>query len=74
MWGYVASVDNLFWGPLVWDSRATAKRLITEGRLPVPANHELGTIQKLGSSQKGPGKIGAIEYSFEEVRALQMGT
>jgi len=32
MWGYVASVDNLFWEPLVWNSRATAKRLITKGR------------------------------------------
>jgi hypothetical protein len=27
----------------------------------------------LGSSQKGPGKIGAIEYRFEEVRALEVG-
>jgi len=72
MWGYVASIDNLFWGPLVWDSRATAKCLITEGRLPVPANHELGTIQKLGSRQEGPGKIGAVEHRLEEVSALEV--
>jgi len=49
MWGYVASIDNLFWGPLVWDSRATAKRLITEGRLPVPGDNELGTIKQLAA-------------------------
>ena len=42
--------------------------------MPVPGDHELGTIKKLGSRQKGPGKIGAIEYSFEEVRALEMGS
>jgi hypothetical protein len=28
----------------------------------------------LGSIQKSPGKIAAIEYSFEEVRAVQMRT
>jgi hypothetical protein len=74
MWGYVASVDNLFWGPLVWDSRATAKRLITEGRLPVPGDHKLGAIQKLGSGQEGPRKIGPIEHRLEKVCALQAGT
>jgi hypothetical protein len=73
MWGYVASIDNLFWGPLVWNSRATAKRLITEGRLPVPADHKLGAIQKLGAGQESPCKVGTIEYRFEEVRALEVG-
>jgi hypothetical protein len=53
---------------------AAVERLITEGRLPVPGNDELGTIKKLGFRQKGPGKTGAIKYSFEEVRALEMGT
>jgi hypothetical protein len=31
----------------------------------VPGDDELGTIKKLGFRQKGPGKIGTIEYSFE---------
>jgi hypothetical protein len=34
----------------------------------------LGTIEKLSTSQEGPGKIGAIEHRFEEVRAIQVGT
>jgi hypothetical protein len=42
--------------------------------LPVPGGDKLATIQELSSIQKSPGKIGAIEYSFEEVRALEMGT
>jgi hypothetical protein len=41
--------------------------------LPVPGDYELGTIKKLSSSQECPGKIGAIEHRFEEVRAIQLG-
>jgi hypothetical protein len=50
---------------------ATGKRLIAEGRLPVPSTDELGTTQKLSSIEVSPGNIGAIEYRFEEVRTLQ---
>jgi CheY-like chemotaxis protein len=65
---------GLLWGVSTWDRSATAERLITEGRLPAPGDHERGTIKKLGSSQKGPGKIGPIEHRFESVRAVQMRT
>jgi hypothetical protein len=74
MWGYVASVGSLFRRHSVRNSGATSERLITEGRLPVPGDDELSTIQKLSSIQESPGKIGAIEYSLEEVRTLEMGT
>jgi hypothetical protein len=40
--------------------------------LPVPSNYQLRTIQKLRSIQVRPGKIGAIEYRFEEIRTLQV--
>jgi hypothetical protein len=55
-----------------WNTCAAGKRLITVGRLPVPGNNELGTIQKLSTIQISPGKIGAIEYRFEKVRTLQV--
>ena len=58
----------------VWNSRATGKRVIAEGRLPVSGNYELSAVQELGSIQKSPGKISAIEYRFEEVSALKMRT
>jgi hypothetical protein len=58
----------------MWNRGAAAERLIAEGRLPVPGSDELGTIKKLSSGQEGPGKIGAIEHRFEEVRAIQVGT
>ena len=74
MWGDVGSVGNLPRGDSVWNSRATGKRVIAEGCLPVSGDHELGTIEKLGSIHESPGKIGAIEYSFEEVRAFEMGS
>ena len=54
------------------DRRTAAKPLIAEGRLPVPSNYQLRTIQKLRSIQVSPGKIGAIEYRFEEIRTLQV--
>jgi len=41
--------------------------------LPVPGSDELGTIKKLSSGQEGPGKIGAVEKRFEEVRIIQVG-
>ena len=41
--------------------------------MPVARDDELGTIKKLSSGQEGPGKIGAIEHRFEEVRAIQVG-
>jgi hypothetical protein len=63
----------LFRGHPIGDRGAAAERLITQSRLPIPGGDELGTIQKLGFRQKGPGKIGTIEYCFEEVRALEMG-
>jgi hypothetical protein len=61
------------WFP-VWNSRTAGKRLITGGRLPVPGDHELGTIKKLRAVEKRSGKIGAIEHRFKEVRAVQMRT
>ena len=64
---------HLLRGNPIGDSRAAAERLIAEGRLPVPSNYQLRTIQKLRSIQIRPGKIGAIEYRFEEIRTLQMG-
>jgi hypothetical protein len=33
--------------------------------LPVPAGNELSAVQELGSIQKSPSKIGAIEHRFE---------
>ncbi len=74
MWGYIASVGNLFRRHCVRNSCSTGKRLIPEGCLPVPSNDELSTIQKLSAIQISPGKIGAIKYRLEEVRALEMGT
>jgi len=74
MWGDVGSVGNLLRGHSVWNSRATGKRVIAEGCLPVSGDHELRAIQELGSIQKSPGKIGAIERRLEEVRAVYMGT
>jgi len=65
---------TLFWSIPIRNRGAAAECRITESQLPVPGDHELGTIKKLGSSQKGPSKIGAVEYSFEEVRALKMST
>ena len=56
------------------NSGAAGQHVIAEGGLPVPGDDELSTIKKLGSGQEGPSQIGAIEYRFEEVRALQMGT
>jgi hypothetical protein len=55
-----------------WNSRATGKCVIAKGRLPVPGNYELSAVQELGSIQKSPGKIGAIEHRLEEVGGLQM--
>jgi len=42
--------------------------------LPVPGYYQLTAVQELGSIQKSPGKIGAIEHRLEEVRAVQLGT
>jgi hypothetical protein len=53
---------------------ATAERLVTESRLPVQGDHGWGAIKELSSSQKGPDKIGALEYRFDEVSALEAGT
>jgi hypothetical protein len=74
MWDYLASVGNLFRRHSVRNRGAAGKRVIAEGRLPVPGDDELGAIEELGSSQEGFGKIGAIEHRFEEVRALEVGT
>ena len=52
----------------------TPEHVIAEGRLPVPGNHELGTINELGASREGLTKIGAIEYCFEQISALEAGT
>jgi hypothetical protein len=38
--------------------------------LPVPSDNELSAVQELGSIQKSPGKIGAIEHRLEEVCAV----
>ena len=70
----VESIGNLFRRHSVRNGGAATERLIPKGRLPVPGNYELSAVQELGSIQKSPGKIGAIEHRFEEVRALQMGT
>jgi hypothetical protein len=40
--------------------------------LPVLGDYELSAVQELGAIQKSPGKIGAIEYRFEDVGAVQM--
>jgi hypothetical protein len=56
------------------NSRATGKLVIAERCLPVPGGNELSAVQELGSIQKSPGKISAIEYRFEEVSALKMRT
>ena len=58
----------------VGNSRTAGKRFVTEGRLPVPSNDELRTIQKLSPIQMGPGEIGTVECCFEEVRTLQTRT
>jgi hypothetical protein len=42
--------------------------------LPVPGDNELSAVQELDSIQKGPGKISAIEYRFEDVGAVEMRT
>src|SRR5712691_3165005 len=52
---------------------AAVQRVVTEGRLPVPGDEQLGTIQELGAEQESPGKIGAVEHRFEEVCPLQAG-
>lgn len=56
-WGHdpACRLDNLFRSGSVWNRGPAAKRLITEGRLPVPGDDELGTIQELHSTQKSPG-------------------
>jgi hypothetical protein len=59
------SVGNLSQWHSVRNRGATGKRIITEGRLPVPRDGKLGTIEKLSSGQEGPGKIGAIEHHLE---------
>jgi len=74
MWGDVGRVGNLLRGHSVWNSRATGKLVIAKGRLPVPGNYELSAVQELGSIQKSPGKIGAIEHRLKEVCAVQMRT
>ena len=66
------SVGNLIRGHSVRNGGATGKRVIAKGRLPVPGNYELSAVQELGSLQKSPGKIGAIEHRLEEVGGLQM--
>ena len=65
---------GLFWLCPARNSRATGKRLIAKGRLPVPGNYDLNAVQELGTIQKSPGKISAINDRFEEVRAVQMHT
>ena len=72
--GGVRASGAIFWGFPIRNRGATGKRLVTKGRLPVPSDDELGAIQKLGSSQEGPGKISVIKYRFEEVRTLKTGT
>src|SRR5438270_8537595 len=67
-------LGNLFRRHSVRNRGATDKRLITEGRLPVPGDHKLSAVEELGSIQKSPGEIGPIEHRLEEVRAVQMST
>jgi hypothetical protein len=66
-------VGNLFQWHSAGDWGATGKRLIAEGRLPAPGDDELRTIEKLSSIEVCPGKIGAVQYRFEEIRTLQVG-
>jgi hypothetical protein len=42
--------------------------------LPIPGDNELSAVQELDSIQKGPGKISAIEYRFEDVGAVETRT
>jgi hypothetical protein len=58
----------------IGDRGAAAERLITQSRLPIPGGDELGTIQKLGSSQEGFGKVGAVKHRLEQVRAFEVGS
>src|SRR5580704_9228921 len=71
---FISARGGLFWWFAVWNGRATGKRVIAKGRLPVPGNYELSAVQELGSIQSSPGKIGAIEHRFKEVRTVQMRT
>jgi hypothetical protein len=64
----------LFWEGPFRNSRATPKLLITESRLPVPGDEELGAVQELGSIQESSGEVGAIELRLEQVCAIQTGT
>jgi hypothetical protein len=56
------------------NSGAAGKRVIAKGRLPVPSNNKLRTIQKLRSVEESIGEVSAIEHRFEKVRVLQVGT
>src|SRR5439155_9618607 len=69
----IAQVE-ISWLLSIWNGGAAGERLIAKSRLPVSGDDELGTIQKLGAEQESPGKLGAVEHGFEEVRPLQAGT
>src|SRR5947207_8201728 len=58
----------------VRDSGAAAERVIAEGQRPVSRRDELGTIKEGGTVEERPGKIGAVEHRFEEIRTLKMRT
>src|SRR5215471_981409 len=67
------SIGNLVQERAVRKRGTTGKRGITDSGLPVPGNDELSAIEKLGSSQEGPRKIGTIEYRFKKVRTVETG-
>src|SRR5438477_6045050 len=65
---------DLFRRSPVWDSGAAAERVIAEGQRPVWRRDELGTSKEGGTVEERPGKIGAVEHRFEEIRTLKMRT
>ena len=56
----------------VRDSGAAAERVIAESQRPISRRNELGTVEKGGAVEERPGKIGAVEHRFEEIRTLEM--
>src|SRR5436190_24155640 len=53
----------------VQDSGAAAERVIAEGQRPVSRRNQLGTVKERGAIEERPGKIGAVEHRFEEIRS-----
>src|SRR5262249_60003877 len=59
--------------PIGGDGRAARKTLVAIGRLPILRRRELIAGQEFCAGEVSARKIGAIEDSLEERRALEMG-